>query len=75
MMEDGKVGNELQVFKNNEFGQIRVALLNGKPVLNLYDICFNLGYTKKNNEGRIYLAKDRMGLHFIFKMNRRQYLQ
>jgi prophage antirepressor-like protein len=52
--------NELQIFKNENFGQIRVALLNNEPIFNLYDVCFDLGYTTKNSKGTIYLYKSRI---------------
>lgn len=51
--------NNLEIFKNADFSQIRVALLNDKPMLNIYDICFNLGYTKEA-KGKTYLFKERV---------------
>lgn len=49
-----------ETFSNEELGQIGIAFLNDEPIFNLYDVCFNLGYTSKNNEGRIYLYKNRI---------------
>lgn len=51
--------NDLKFFKNKEFGEIRVALINNKPVLNLADVCFGLGYTKIA-KGVLYLRKNRI---------------
>lgn len=56
--------NEMTVlqrpFEKNGIGKIRVALLNNEPLFNLYDTCFNLGYTKKNRLGKFYLRKDKI---------------
>lgn len=38
--------NKLMTFKNDELGQIRIAVLDGEPIFNLYDTCFNLGYVR-----------------------------
>lgn len=35
--------NDLQIFKNNEFGEIRTALINNEPYLMLNDVCYILG--------------------------------
>lgn len=31
--------NNLQLFKNNEFGEIRTAIINNEPYLMLNDVC------------------------------------
>ncbi len=50
---------DLQIFNSQEFGQVRIALINDEPVLNLSDVCFRLGYTK-DAKGKTYLFKDRV---------------
>lgn len=35
--------NDLQIFKNNEFGEIRTAIINNEPYLMLNDVCYILG--------------------------------
>jgi len=37
--------NGLQIFKNKDFGEIRVAEVNGEPVFCAADVCKALGYT------------------------------
>ena len=49
--------NQLKIFKNETFGKIRVALLNQEPIFNLYDVCFDLGYTKTDGR-KLYLRKE-----------------
>lgn len=31
--------NKLEIFKNEEFGEIRTALINNEPYFNLKDVC------------------------------------
>lgn len=31
--------NELEVFRNNEFGEVRTVVIDGKPLFCLIDIC------------------------------------
>ncbi len=31
--------NELQIFKNNEFGEVRTKVINNEPYFSLTDIC------------------------------------
>lgn len=31
--------NELEIFRNEEFGEIRTALINNEPYFNLKDVC------------------------------------
>jgi prophage antirepressor-like protein len=52
--------NKIEVYKNEELGQIKIAFLNKEMVFNLHDSCWNLGYTTKNNEGKTYLYKSRI---------------
>jgi len=53
--------NELQVFKNEEFGQLRVIAKSDDEVyFNLHDIAWALGYTRPNAVGQMYLRKDRI---------------
>lgn len=40
--------NELQIFKNNEFGEIRVLNENGKMLFSAFDIASKLGYSNPN---------------------------
>lgn len=35
--------NQIEVFKNNEFGEIRTVIVNGEPMFCLGDICKALG--------------------------------
>lgn len=54
------MNNKIEIFKNEELGQIKIAFLDDGLMFNLYDSCWNLGYTTKNNEGRVYLYKNRI---------------
>jgi prophage antirepressor-like protein len=49
--------NKIEVYKNEELGQIKIAFLNKELVFNLYDASFNLGYVK-TAKGNLYLRKD-----------------
>lgn len=40
--------NEIQVFNNTEFGEIRTAEIEGKPYFMATDIAKALGYTNPN---------------------------
>lgn len=37
--------NELQIFNNEEFGEVRMAEINGKPYFVATDVATALGYT------------------------------
>ena len=57
------MGNKITIldtFVKEGLGNIRVAKLNGEPLFNLYDTCFDLGYTTKNSKGTLYLYKSRI---------------
>lgn len=41
--------NELEIFKNEEFGELRTIEINGKPYFCASDIAKSLGYAKPNN--------------------------
>ncbi len=41
--------NELEIFKNEEFGEIRTLLIDGKPYFCANDVAKSLGYAKPNN--------------------------
>ncbi len=41
--------NELEIFKNDEFGEIRTLLIDGKPYFCANDVAKALGYAKPNN--------------------------
>lgn len=41
--------NELEIFKNDEFGEIRTLLIDGKPYFCANDVAKSLGYAKPNN--------------------------
>ena len=41
--------NELEIFKNEEFGEIRTLLINDKPYFCANDVAKALGYIKPNN--------------------------
>ncbi len=49
-----------KTFEKEGLGKIKIAKLNDKLIFNLHDSCFNLGYTKKNGLGKIYLRKDKI---------------
>ena len=61
MMENNTIKNneknELQLFTSEQFGQIRIIVINGENIFNLYDVCFGLGYTKSDGR-KLYLRKD-----------------
>lgn len=50
--------NQLQVFNNEEFGQVRLITKENEVLFNLNDISLALGYTKKNSVGTIYIRKE-----------------
>ncbi len=52
--------NQLQVFRNSDFGELSVAKINGEDLFNLSNVCYSLGYTKVNSRGKIYLRKDKI---------------
>jgi Prophage antirepressor len=41
--------NEIEIFKNEEFGEIRTILIDGKPYFCANDVAKALGYAKPNN--------------------------
>lgn len=43
------MNNELEIFKNDEFGEVRTLLINDKPYFMANDIAKALGYAKPNN--------------------------
>lgn len=46
---------KLKPFEKSGIGKIRIALLNGNPVFNLYDACLNLGYVRmRESKGKEY---------------------
>ena len=57
MMENNNEKNELQIFNNEQFGQIRIMTIDGDDHFNLYDIGMGLGYTTKA-KGKLYLRKE-----------------
>lgn len=44
--------NELQIFQNEEFGQVRTIDINGKPYFNANDVASALGYSNTNDAVR-----------------------
>lgn len=48
-----------KTFEKEGLGKIRVALLDDKPIFNLYDVCFSLGYTKTDGK-KLYLRKEKI---------------
>jgi len=52
--------NNLTVFNNEQFGDLRITKINGVDTFNLSDVCFCLGYTKKNSDGKLHLRKDKI---------------
>jgi prophage antirepressor-like protein len=59
-MKGGYLMNDLQIFKNNEFGEIRTALINNEPYLMLNDICRILDI-KNASDTKSRLNKDGVG--------------
>lgn len=51
--------NQLQIFNNEEFGEMRTIVLDGEPMFNLDDVSFALGYTRVV-DNKLYLRKDRI---------------
>ena len=43
------MNNELEIFKNDEFGEVRTLLIDNKPYFMANDIAKALGYAKPNN--------------------------
>lgn len=48
-MRDIKENFKIEIFKNEEFGEIRTTIVNGKPFFCASDIAKALGYAKPNN--------------------------
>lgn len=46
---ENNMTNELEIFKNEEFGEIRTLFINGKPYFCANDVAKSLGYAKPNN--------------------------
>lgn len=44
------MSNELQIFKSEEFGQVRLVMINNEPMFIGKDLVENLGYTKKYSD-------------------------
>lgn len=64
--------NNLQIFKNSEFGEIRTAILNNEPYLMLNDVCKVLGI-KNVSDTKSRLNKDGVGTtEVIDSMGRKQ---
>lgn len=49
--------NELEIFKNEELGEIRTALINNEPYFNLKDVC-NILEIKNVSDCKSRLKKD-----------------
>lgn len=49
-----------KVFNHDVFGCVRTIVEDGMALFNLQDSAMAVGYTKKNNEGKIYLRKDKV---------------
>ena len=43
------MNNEIEIFKNDEFGEVRTLLINDKPYFMANDVAKALGYAKPNN--------------------------
>ena len=50
----------LMVFTSELFGDLRIITIDGEETFNLSDVCFGLGYTKKNSDGKLFLRKDKI---------------
>lgn len=51
-MQKGEQMNELQIFKNAEFGQIRTVEINGQPYFMASDVARALGYTNPSRSAK-----------------------
>jgi len=52
--------NELMVFEQTGLGKLRITQINDEDTFNLSDVCFGLGYTKKNSDGKLHLRKEKI---------------
>ncbi|MHB0943236.1 BRO-N domain-containing protein [Paenibacillus sp. ALE1] len=50
----------IKTFEHELFGQVKTMTRDEEVYFNLHDTGIALGYTKKNNEGRVYLRKDKL---------------
>lgn len=50
--------NEIQIFSNSEFGEIRTVTIDGEPWFVGRDVAIALGYAKPQNAVRDYVEKD-----------------
>ena len=61
--------NELQIFKNVEFGEIRTLIINGEPWLVGKDVAVALGYKKKKKAIRDHVDVEDKTLNELFTVN------
>lgn len=50
--------DNLQIFKNESFGEVRVAEVNGEPIFCAADVCDALGYVKARNAVETHVDKE-----------------
>lgn len=61
--------NQLQVFKNNEFGQVRALEINGEPYFVGKDVAEQLGYSNPQKAIRDHVDKEDKTLNDLFTVN------
>lgn len=58
--------NQLQIFKNEEFGEVRSLLINNEPCFVGKDVALILGYSNRKRPSEIILMKMIKGLNESF---------
>lgn len=61
--------NELKIFENEEFGNIRVVIENNEPMFCLKDVCMALGITQAS---RVKERLNKKGVHSINTLTKRR---
>ena len=60
------MNNELQIFKSEEFGQVRLVMIYNEPMFIGKDLVENLGYNLNSNSYSYYLKQHCDAEDYIF---------
>ena len=54
------MSTEIQIFKNSQFGEVRVAEIDGKPYFMAYDVAKSLGYAEPKKGVQLHCKSGRL---------------